>query len=203
VLDLYDRTNPGPHDDVSAIDVLALNALNAFRKAPMTPMTSLWVNRGSIAETASAITSTDYARLSDAELESELPKVSAALGTIRSCEGVGDVGAAKLLHRLRPNIVPVYDNRIWHSWYADTRLDPSWKTWLRRVYSEVRTPQNRECLARLQGSLDVPLPTLRIWDIILWQRSLNRNTVTGGWSSSTRRPAALSSDSERDGISKG
>jgi hypothetical protein len=37
VLELFDRTHAGPHDDLRAVDLLSLNALNAFGRAP--PMT--------------------------------------------------------------------------------------------------------------------------------------------------------------------
>src|SRR5580658_10522099 len=57
VLDLYDRTNEGPHDEVRPVDLLSLNALNAFiGSAPMTPMTALWRRRREIEVAISSVT---------------------------------------------------------------------------------------------------------------------------------------------------
>src|SRR5438128_450989 len=51
VFDLYDRTSEEPHDDVTAVDLLSINALNAFgaRTPPMTPMANLWAKRDEVA----------------------------------------------------------------------------------------------------------------------------------------------------------
>jgi hypothetical protein len=48
VIDLYDLTNHGPHDEILAIDLLSLNALNAFGNGAMSAMTSMWERRSDV-----------------------------------------------------------------------------------------------------------------------------------------------------------
>jgi hypothetical protein len=60
VIALYDATNEGPHDRLQPIDLLSLNALNAFGKAPpMTPMTEAWEARPVVEAATAEITRTD------------------------------------------------------------------------------------------------------------------------------------------------
>jgi hypothetical protein len=169
VIDLFDRTNVGPHDEILASDVLALNALNAFGpKAPMTPMTNLWVKRKDVEEAVAAITKAELESLCEAEIQAELPKLSAALLAIDGIPGFGETASPKLLHRLRPNIAPIWDSRV-AAWYTDEESQKSWTAWLKRFYSEVLSSENRECLLAVQQTLDVRLSFVRIWDILLWQ----------------------------------
>jgi len=70
-VELYDRTNPGPHDEVTPTDLLALNALNAFvRTAPMEPMAALWSRRSAIHDLIRRVglTHADVTSLNDDEV---------------------------------------------------------------------------------------------------------------------------------------
>src|SRR6266478_2253050 len=51
VVDLYDRMSEGPHDEMTATDLLSVNALNGFPCIPgfpMSPMTALWLRRDEV-----------------------------------------------------------------------------------------------------------------------------------------------------------
>src|SRR4051794_33427972 len=98
VLDLYDGTNPGPHDDVLPIDLLALNALNGyFGTAPMTPMSELWQRAAEIRPHIAAITVREIFDLTEAELAAEIPKIVRALEEVGKTRGYrsGGTRAAK------------------------------------------------------------------------------------------------------------
>jgi hypothetical protein len=182
-LALYDGTNTGPHNEVTKLDVLSINALNAS-PWPATAMTDLWGRRGEISSAVSAVTREDIGALPDEELGEQLHRVADALIVAQGGKNSEAYAkAAKLLHRLRPNIVPLYDNEVWGV-YANAGLenDPTWHAWLRQVYSDVRSPRNAECLAALRDEFSTRLsalpdksharPTvLRIWDIILWRKA--------------------------------
>jgi len=170
VLDLFDQTNPGPHDEIMAIDLLALNALNAFG-GPIRPMTSMWQQRQEIVQNIPEITTAPLENLTEQQIECALPTIDKVIKQIDSVRGFGDTATSKLFHRLRPNVGAIWDSRV-EGWYPPTgsRGGPgSWIPWLRTVYSQVREPESRECLQAVQRSLDVPLSLLRIWDIVLWQ----------------------------------
>lgn len=170
VIDLYDATNPGPHDELLPIDILAINALNAFggRVPPMTPMTAAWGHRHAIGAQAAAITHTNLEQLSPRELELQLPLLRHALVEIDGVRGFGSTATTKLLHRLRPNITPIWDSRV-EQWYPEADYRESWVLWLRRVFADVLAPGNRACLEMVRQELPSRLPLLRIWDILLWQ----------------------------------
>lgn len=166
VLDLYDLPQGGPHDRISALDILAINALNGFGpRPPMTPMTELWLNRQSVESAVAPITSAPLESLSDSELAREAQTLAHALHTVGQIRGFGDTSSSKLIHRLRPNIAPIWDERVGR-WYGTSG---GWLPWLERVYSQVRAPDNLSCLLKVRDALDVQLPILRLWDIVLWQ----------------------------------
>jgi hypothetical protein len=171
VIDLFDRTIDGPHDDITPVDVLSLHALEAFggRVHPMTPLTSLWLERDNITDSVCPVTKRDIDEITDEEVDSEVPKVAHALRVIDGIKGFGSTSSAKLLHRLRPNVGAIWDSHV-QQWYERKKpRRPSWVDWLRTVYSQVRQDDNRRCLLAVRESLDVCLPLLRIWDIVLWQ----------------------------------
>ncbi len=167
--DLYDGTNKRPHDNILEVDLLALNALNAFvGAAPMTPMEALWKNRTAIQRLVAKITTTPVEDLSDMMVEAELPKVVAALKEIEKTKWFGGAGtrAAKLLHRLRPNIVPIWDALV-GEWYRGA--SQPWREYLRAVYEDVRRPENRRFLKSLRLPTSGKVSILRLWDILLWK----------------------------------
>jgi hypothetical protein len=170
VLALYDGTNPGSHDELLPIDILAVNALNAFgaRVPPMTPMTAAWERRHAIGARAAQITPAALEQLSAAEIESQLPLLRDALIKIDEVHGFGSTAATKLLHRLRPNVTPIWDSRV-AAWYPEAEYQSEWVPWLRRVFSDVLAPANRACLTLARRELPSQLPLQRVWDILLWQ----------------------------------
>lgn len=176
VLDLYDGTNLGPHDELLPIDVLAVNALNAFgpRAMPMTPMTAVWVRRHAIESRVGPITRLEIERLSQAEIEGALPLVVDALVEIDDVRGFGSTATTKLLHRLRPNITPIWDTRV-EKWYPE-EAKQDWTPWLRRVLSDVVA--NRACLEAERDRLPYRLPLVRVWDIVLWQLPVPEKSAT-------------------------
>jgi hypothetical protein len=170
VLALYDVTNPGPHDELLPSDLLSINALNAFGRHvfPMTPMTAAWVQRRDIQALITPITRRDFEQLTPAEIESELPLLRDALNRIAHVKGFGDMAASKLLHRLRPNIAPIWGSWV-GEWYPESEYKDSWVLWLRRVYADILASENRACLELVRQELPRRLPLQRIWDILLWQ----------------------------------
>lgn len=168
-LDLYDGTNTGPHDEIRPVDLLALNALNAYvGTAPMTPMEALWKRAKMVQPLVAVITVRKIEDLSTAEAEAEVPRISAALVEIERTHGFGGGGtrAAKLLHRLRPNIVPIWDGLI-GEWYEGSTQP--WPDFLRAVYRSVQDGENMEFLRSLSIPLRYELGALRRWDILLWK----------------------------------
>ena len=167
VFDLYDRPSSGPHDELLAIDVLSLNALNAFGPgAPMTAMTAVWEKRDDINELAAGITKKNLELLTASEIDEALPRLDEALEYIDAVRGFGYTSTSKLLHRLRPNITPIWDSRI-QNWYHNYARDKTWTPWLRQVFQDVL--KNRHCLETIRADLRLDfLPIVRIWDILLW-----------------------------------
>lgn len=172
VIDLFDLTNRGPHDEIEAIDILSLNALNAYsyRAGRMTPMSNMWERRSQVQVKISAITRTPVEQLADAEVENELRKIQAALGEISSVSGFGGFSttAYKFLHRMRPNIAPIWDREV-GEWYPTRRGNISGYTYPSRVLADVRSAGNLVCIQAVRKQLDVDLTLVRIWDIILWR----------------------------------
>ena len=166
VIDLFDCTIGGPHDDITPLDVLSVNALNGYESSPMNPMTDLWVNRELVTDSVRPITMKGIEELTDQEVNSEIRKVADALKVIDKVKGkgLGWVSSAKFFHRLRPNVGAIWDSHV-KGWYGSS----TWEVWLRRVYSDVRENGNRRCLLDIQQKLDIRLSLLRIWDIVLWQ----------------------------------
>jgi hypothetical protein len=166
VIDLYDRTNEGPHDEVTAVDLLSLNALNAFRGPPMTPMTEAWVNRSEIVPLLKKVAKEPVEVLNNEALERESLSLRRVLSCVENSLGLGYVPTTKLVHRLRPGLTPIYDSKT-KAWYRG--IPGTWHPWLLMVYKHVLAPANKEVLKAVQRDLDVNLSLLRIWDIILWQ----------------------------------
>jgi hypothetical protein len=166
VFDLYDLSCGGPHDEVMPIDVLAPNALNAWGNGqPMTAMTGAWAERHRIAEVVRPISKQPLEQLSDAEVNAEADKVGTALDFIDSIRGYGDTTAPKFFHRLRPNLGPIWDDKI-YSWYGKS---PTWTGWVKQVYAHVRLPGTQDCLIAGRAHLGKELSVLRLWDMLLWQ----------------------------------
>lgn len=165
--DLYDRPCSGPHDELLPIDILSLNALNAFRgRGPMTPMAGLWEKRGEVSRLVACITKRKLELLTQLEIDDELPRLEEALDSIDDVYCCGETVASKLLHRLRPNIAPIWDLRV-KKWYVRFERE-TWERWLREVFKDVLVNLNALEAVREDTCLQ-DLPILRIWDVLLWQ----------------------------------
>jgi hypothetical protein len=165
-LDLYDGTNPGPHDRPTAVDVLALNALNAFAYVPsMDPMTVIWAHRDEVARCIRPITVAPVEELTATELGRQQKKVLNALHLVEKIYLFGGTGTrtAKLLHRLRPNIIPIWDKYVGY-WYGGAC--ETWESYICQMHEDVRA--NAPCLHLLRKAIMPTLPILRVWDIVLW-----------------------------------
>jgi Family of unknown function (DUF6308) len=120
-------------------------------------MTELWVKRGSVEAAIVPVTKVAVERLSELDVETQVTAVSAALCVIDEVRGFGSTATTKLLHRLRPNIVPIWDQWV-KAWYPGADCQRSWSAWLRQVYANVREPENLACLFTARASLDERLP---------------------------------------------
>lgn len=168
VFDLYDEPSGGVHDEVLPIDILAPNALNAWgRGQPMSGMSEAWKRREHIAAVVRRISSTPIEDLADSHLHEQAARVASAIELILKIPYYGWTTATKLLHRLRPNLAPIWDSRV-GEWYDDGE---GWAPWVQRIYGQVREPGTLSCLMAARERLQRPLTLLRVWDILLWQLS--------------------------------
>jgi hypothetical protein len=166
VFDLYDLPDGGPHDDLRPFDLLAPNALNAWGKGqPMTAMTAAWAVRHQIEHVIEPICKRPLEDLNTAEADAEAAKVGNALEMIYRIRGYGPTTTPKFLHRLRPNLCPIWDDKI--STYYDKSL--SWTAWVHLVYAHVRREGTQCCLIAGRVHLRRDLSLLRLWDMLLWQ----------------------------------
>ena len=168
--DLYDGTNAaGPHDEVDAVDLLALNALNAFAGGgAMTHMAALWKKRSEVGACIRPVTKTPFQEIPPEQLDGEVQILANALKDIDEL-GIGGWGGggtrvAKLVHRLRPNIMPLYDVLV-GEWFTKDELK-TWESYLKAVYGCLKGKETKEGLVILSRRFE--LPPLRIWDILLW-----------------------------------
>jgi hypothetical protein len=139
----------------------------------MTAMHFAWAKKDTISRMMEPITTTDFTALDPKELESERTKICAALDWFFN-ESVkywkGSTRPAKLLYRLRPNIIPIWDQVIGASY---TDCDRSWGDFIAEVHGHVK--EYRDTLARVQnrlvGQIKLEIPLLRLWDMLLWKSS--------------------------------
>jgi hypothetical protein len=164
---LYDMTNDGPHDEIQPIDVLSLNALNAFTgSSPMAAMEELWNKRRKVETAVAKVPTASLDELSAADLADGTRRLCEAIEAVTAIRLWGDTRASKLMHRLRPNICPIWDDRVGTKWYADRG---GWTDFIEAVHEHVLGPNN-DCLRRLAEKCHAPL--LRVWDILLWKSAI-------------------------------
>ncbi len=165
IIDLYDRVHPmGPHDKLMPGDLLAINALNAFAMhPPAAPMADQWCNRHRVDAAARTISKAPLSMLSEEEREVQRDRLISALEIIQEIPEYGGQGtrAAKLLHRLRPNIMPIYDEYV-----GGYHQSEDWAGFIDDVWDWVLNHGNGADLQAL--SQHMQLSELRIWDILLW-----------------------------------
>ena len=160
---LYDLTNDGPHNEIRPIDVLSLNALNAFTgSSPMAAMENLWRNKGKVETAVREVSRKPLDDFSEKQLPSEVGRLCEVLDVMLSIELWGHTRVSKLLHRLRPNIAPIWDQFI-GKWYAKHKR---WPEFIAAVHTDVLGP-NRVLLRRIEKKHGIPV--LRVWDILLWK----------------------------------
>jgi hypothetical protein len=168
-IDFYDKSIPLPfHDEINEMDILSLNALNAFAGIPpMTAMDTMWQKKTSIEKFLKEVPTEEleYFKNNLDAIVKPLNKVLLEMNKVAhwGCPGTR---ATKLLHRLRPNTMPIWDKWI-GTWYYGK--DYEWNIFLNEIFKDVL--RNIECLKNVKNICfkDFNISILRIWDIILWQ----------------------------------
>ena len=145
----------------------------------MSVMASAWSRRVEISQKIQPITRDDFSSLSMEKLRSEQQSVCNALdwfwqNTVTHWGG-GGTRPAKLLYRLRPNIIPIWDEVIGR-WYGGPKQ--SWKEYIEAVHADLLHGETLWCLRALDAELKCSLPFLRLWDILLWKRPPEAYTST-------------------------
>jgi hypothetical protein len=97
--------------------------------------------------------------------------------------GVRGTIVSKVLHRKRPDLVPIYDSRIFEAYTAPgvlpRTLDRSWQEFMRMLCTQMREDLRAEHdafeeLQRRAEDAEAPVTKLRILDILVWR-------ATGAW----------------------
>jgi len=95
-----------------------------------------------------------------------------------SGRGVRGTIVSKVLHRKRPDLVPIYDSRIFEAYTAPgvlpRTLDRSWQEFMRMLCTQMREDlrAERPAFEQLQArarDMDTPVTKLRILDILVWR----------------------------------
>src|SRR4051812_20294898 len=88
VFELYDLPSGGAHDDLLPVDLLALNALNAWGGGqPMTAMTAAWVEREKIGAAVRSISSEPLEKIDESRLDAESERIAAAIEVVDAIRG--------------------------------------------------------------------------------------------------------------------
>jgi len=92
--------------------------------------------------------------------------------------GVRGTIVSKVLHRKRPDLVPLYDSRIFEAYTAPGALprstDRSWQQFMALLCAQMREDLRAEAdafarLEALAADADAPVTQLRILDILVWR----------------------------------
>jgi hypothetical protein len=92
--------------------------------------------------------------------------------------GVRGTIVSKVLHRKRPDLVPIYDSRIFEAYTAPgvlpRTLDRSWQEFMRLLCTQMRADLQTEhdAFAKLQLAAEeagAPISKLRILDVLVWR----------------------------------
>jgi hypothetical protein len=92
--------------------------------------------------------------------------------------GVRGTIVSKVLHRKRPDLVPIYDSRIFEAYTAPgvlpRTLDRSWQEFMRLLCMQMRADlqAEAEAFSELQLSAEeagAPITKLRILDVLVWR----------------------------------
>lgn len=94
-------------------------------------------------------------------------KVLTAIDAVQECESLTSVFVTKVLHRKRPNLVPIHDSKL-RSFYGIK--DHSCSDLFLAIHRDVI--QNRDYLDELRGKYVLPngavMSRLRVLDIVVW-----------------------------------
>lgn len=178
----YDAYDTGaPTDRLSDGDLLASVLLNA--RVSIAGFESLRAMRD---EFEAALRALPAVTLIDAT-DDHLRAVAALYAPLdRGMPGVGGTILSKVLHRKRPELVPLYDSRL-YSLYVPRNGRPiprpkrgQKRTWVEFMYlyaaaiqKDLRMQPNAVALATTVAALATrqPISLLRAWDILAWQRA--------------------------------
>jgi len=92
--------------------------------------------------------------------------------------GIRGTIVSKVLHRKRPDLVPLYDSRIFEAYTAPGAVlrstDRSWQQFMALLCMQMRADLQAEAgafaeLQRLAAEQDTPVTQLRILDILVWR----------------------------------
>lgn len=92
--------------------------------------------------------------------------------------GVRGTILSKVLHRKRPDLVPLYDSRIFASYTAPGAIERSvhrsWRESMTLLLSHMRDDLRREAaafdeLVEVAGAAGAPISRLRVLDILIWR----------------------------------
>ena len=165
-IEFFDRSRASAPGLITATDLLSLGALNALGNSPLKVMDELWQKRHDLQPLVDEIPLEGLVELEAAgTLVKAQDKVVVALDEICSIHqwGGGGTRSAKFLHRLRPNVAPIWDVRV-GAWYDGP--GEQWESFVPRVHQDVLN--NHEQLAAIRDGILPDLHLLRVWDILLW-----------------------------------
>lgn len=92
--------------------------------------------------------------------------------------GVRGTIVSKVLHRKRPDLVPLYDSRIFEAYTAPGAIsrstDRSWQQFMALLCTQMRADLQNEAkafaeLEQLAAAQEAPVTQLRILDILVWR----------------------------------
>ncbi len=92
--------------------------------------------------------------------------------------GIRGTVVSKILHRKRPDLVPIYDSRIFEAYTAPGVLprtaDRSWQQFMAELCRTMRADLHAEAkafteLEELARERDAPVTRLRILDVLVWR----------------------------------
>jgi len=168
VWDLFDATVGKAHDEITPLDVLSLNALNAWGpNRPMEAMESLWQRRVDVAMLLAEVPTKPAVEMSAAELSVAIETLERTADFVWDLDGWGDTSTAKLLHRMRPSLAPIWDRYV-DRFYGMAKAD--YGDYYRSALDEVLQHADLLKIA-VDGSIHSEISIVRAWDILLWTRS--------------------------------
>jgi len=177
VYGLFDATLTGPKNRVEPIDILSLNVLNVFGAGnPMSSMAVLWKreNRKKIEELLTEVTPEPIENIDGSERNRAAIALERITCYVEKLDGWGPTSAAKLTHRFRPGLAPLWDTFV--NRYYQLPVETPWNEYY-RVAMDCIAWNTDGLLAVLESALDSfpqrRISIVRLWDIILWMRVRN------------------------------